>query len=54
MTKEGLYYLNGYGEVIGFEDIRRGWEDDIKRDRRAWIGFVWLRIGTSGWILRLR
>jgi hypothetical protein len=35
---------------------RRRWEDDIKMDLQemgweAWIGFIWLRIGTGGVIL---
>jgi hypothetical protein len=35
---------------------RRRWEDNIKMDLREigfgdWIGFIWLRIGTSGWLL---
>jgi hypothetical protein len=27
---------------------RRRWVDNIKMDGMVWIGFIWLRIGTSG------
>jgi hypothetical protein len=32
---------------------RRRWEDNIRLDRReigwkVWVGFIWLKIGTSG------
>jgi hypothetical protein len=34
---------------------RRRWVDNIKMDLRedwmGWIGFIWLRIGTSGGLL---
>jgi hypothetical protein len=35
---------------------RRRWEDNIRMDLRkiwgrVWIGFIWLRIGTSGGLL---
>jgi hypothetical protein len=35
---------------------RRRWEDNIKMDHRergfgVWIGLIWLRIGTDGWLL---
>jgi hypothetical protein len=35
---------------------RRIWKDNIKMDLReigfgVWIGFVWLRIETGGWLL---
>jgi hypothetical protein len=36
---------------------RRRWVDNIKMDLREigwdgeWIGLIWLRIGTSGWLL---
>jgi hypothetical protein len=34
---------------------RHRWEDSIggilKQDRRAWTGFIWLRIGISGRLL---
>jgi hypothetical protein len=35
---------------------RRRWVDNIKMDLRDigwvdWIGLIWLRIGTSGWLL---
>jgi hypothetical protein len=36
--------------------LRRRWEDNIKMDieeleYRAWTGFIWIRIGTSGGLL---
>jgi hypothetical protein len=35
---------------------RRRWLDNIKMDLREidgviWIGLIWFRIGTSGWLL---
>jgi hypothetical protein len=35
---------------------RQMWEDNIKVDLRdidvvVWTGLIWLRIGTSGWLL---
>jgi hypothetical protein len=34
---------------------RRTWVDNIKMDIKydgiVWIGLIWLRIGTSGWLL---
>jgi hypothetical protein len=30
---------------------RRRWVDSIKMDLREWIGWMWLRIGTSGGLL---
>jgi hypothetical protein len=35
---------------------RHRWEDNIKMDLTeigfgAWIGFIWLRTGTGGWLL---
>jgi hypothetical protein len=39
---------------------RRRWEDNIKIDLRevgwgwAWIGLIWLRIGTGGGLLCIR
>jgi hypothetical protein len=38
---------------------RRRWEDEIRMDLGeitwgVWIGFDWLRIGTGGWLLRVR
>jgi hypothetical protein len=32
---------------------RRRWVDNIKMDLRGmgWIGLIWLRIGTSGWLV---
>jgi hypothetical protein len=38
------------------ERRRRRWEDGIKMDLReigcgVWSGFIWLRIGTDGWLL---
>ena len=42
------------GEPDGKRQLRRPrrrWEDDIKlflkRDVKTWIGFIWLRVGTS-------
>jgi hypothetical protein len=48
--------------LVGYPDGKRSigrpryrWEDDIKMDLReigwVWIGFIWLRIGTSGGLL---
>jgi hypothetical protein len=36
--------------------LRRRWEDNIKMDLRevgwrTWIGSIWLRIDTGGWLL---
>jgi hypothetical protein len=36
---------------------RRRWEDNIrwileKQDGKVWSGYIWLRIGTSGGLLR--
>jgi hypothetical protein len=38
---------------------RRRWEDNIKIDLQEvgwgiWTGFIWLRIGTGGWLLETR
>jgi hypothetical protein len=39
---------------------RRRWEDNMRMDLReigwggVWTGFIWLRIGTSGGLLRTR
>jgi hypothetical protein len=30
---------------------RRRWVDNIKMDGMEWIGWIWLRIGTSGGLL---
>jgi hypothetical protein len=30
---------------------RRRWEDNITQVGKVWIGCVWLRIGTSDWLL---
>jgi hypothetical protein len=47
---------NGYGILVrkpeGRKPLgtpRRRWEDNIKMD--GWYGVIWLRIGTSGWLL---
>jgi hypothetical protein len=43
------------GKKVGRPRLR--WEDDIKLDLNErengilWTGFIWLRIGTSGWLL---
>jgi hypothetical protein len=39
---------------------RRRWKDNIKwlfktwDGEGAWTGLIWLRIGTGGWLLRMR
>jgi hypothetical protein len=37
------------------ENLRRKWMDNIKLDLRedgmVWIGLIWLKIGTIGWLL---
>jgi hypothetical protein len=43
--------------ISGLGYDRRRWEDNIKMDilkktvPRAWTGFIWFRIGTSGGLL---
>jgi hypothetical protein len=47
------------GRPEGRRPLRRPrlrWEDNIKMDLREiglgiWIGLIWLRIGTGGWLL---
>jgi hypothetical protein len=38
--------------VKGPEWISVGAEDDKDREREIWIGFIWLRLGKSRWLLR--
>jgi hypothetical protein len=33
---------------------RRKWVDNTEIDGMIWIGFIWLRIGTNGGLLRTR
>jgi hypothetical protein len=57
--------MNAYRILVGMPEgkrplggPRRRWVDNIKKDLReigwdgvVWIGFIWLRIGTSGGLL---
>jgi hypothetical protein len=52
---------NAYRTLVGKSEgkrplgrPRRKWVGNIKMDFRevvVWIGLIWLRIGTSGWLL---
>jgi len=56
--KRGAYGVL-VGRVEGKRPLgrsRRGWKDNIRMDLQevewgAWIGLIWIRIGTGGWLL---
>jgi hypothetical protein len=44
-----------YKIFVGKPEDKRRWEDIsiyiLRKESEVWIGFIWLRIGTSGGIL---